>query len=578
MQSFDFTTLTAIVAELRQQWLPARIEQVYQRDRYTLALALRTLQHRGWLTLCWHPQAARLCLGEAPPTHADTFTFSDQLRHQIKGLALTALAPLAPWERVLDLQVAPRPGEAPHFHLYLEIMGKYSNLVLTDAHQQIITVAHQVNAQQSRVRTVQTGQPYTPPPVLLGECPRLDEDQTRWQERLSLIPGPLKQQLIKIYRGVSPMVAQALLTQAQLPETVANTDLTPVHWQGLFQAWQAWLKALETEQFHPGWTSNGYTVLGQGLLEPVGKVNTLINDYYSHGQRREQCQQLRQQLQQKVQYHHKKLQQKALLFQQRLAESEQSEQYQQQADLLMAHSYQWQAGMTEMVLTDFETGQPVRIPLRPDKNAIQTAQALYRQHQKLKRAKTVVLPLLENVQAELAYLAQIEASLAQLTNQHQAEDLQALEEIREELIEQKYLDSPYPRSLRKTETFQPHQQASPSGFEVWIGRNNRQNDYLTFRVATDYDLWFHSQEIAGSHVLLRVPPGASVEESDLQCAADWAAYYSQARGSEQVPVIYTQPKYVFKPKGARPGMVVYQQEVVLWGKPSNIPLYLKTSD
>ncbi|MCU0533314.1 MAG: NFACT family protein, partial [Hydrococcus sp. Prado102] len=116
MQSVDFTTLTAACAELRTQWLPARIEQVYQRDRYTIALALRTLDRRGWLTLCWHPQAARICLGDAPPRTPDTFTFSDQLRHQLNGYALIAIDAIAPWERVVDLQFAKRPGDPPQWH------------------------------------------------------------------------------------------------------------------------------------------------------------------------------------------------------------------------------------------------------------------------------------------------------------------------------------------------------------------------------------------------------------------------------------------------------------------------------
>ena len=165
MQSVDFTTLVAVCLELRHQWLPARIEQVYQRDRHTLSLALRTLEGRGWLTLSWHPQAARIGMEDDPPRTPDTFTFSDQLRHQLKGYALTAIDLIAPWERVLDLQIAQRPGESPAWHLYVEIMGKYSNVILTDAQQQIITVAHQVNANQSRIRTVQTGQPYQIPPL-----------------------------------------------------------------------------------------------------------------------------------------------------------------------------------------------------------------------------------------------------------------------------------------------------------------------------------------------------------------------------------------------------------------------------
>ncbi len=125
---------------------------------------------------------------------------------------------------------------------------------------------------------------------------------------------------------------------------------------------------------------------------------------------------------------------------------------------------------------------------------------------------------------------------------------------------------------------QPYQHKTPSGFELWIGRNNRQNDRLTFRTAGDYDLWFHTQESAGSHVLLRLEPGAKPDEADLNCAANWAAYYSRARQSEQVPVVYTEPKYVYKPKGAKPGMVIYKREKVLWGKPHKIQAYLKNQD
>ena len=111
MQPVDYTTLTAACSEIRERWLPARIEQVYQRDRYTIALALRTLNQRGWLDICWHPQAARLCIGSPPPRTPDTFTFSQQLLHQLSGLALVASNPIAPWERVVDLQFARRPGE-----------------------------------------------------------------------------------------------------------------------------------------------------------------------------------------------------------------------------------------------------------------------------------------------------------------------------------------------------------------------------------------------------------------------------------------------------------------------------------
>ena len=573
MQTVDFTTLTAICQDLRSQWLPARIEQVYQRDRYTISIALRTLQKRSWLTISWHSQSARLCIGDSPPRTPDTFTFSDQLRHQLKGYALTAIAMVAPWERVVDLQIAQRPDEVPIWHLYVEIMGKYSNVILTDANQQIITVAHQVTANQSRVRTVETGQPYQLPPSLTGVAPSLSESCDRWQERISLIPGPIQKQWIKLYQGLSPVTVRSLLEIANLQPEQETSSLSEKDWQNLFSAWQNWLKILEKGEFNPSWTETGYTVLNTNIHKPVINIQTLINDYYGDRQSQENFGQLRHQLLQKIRSLLIKLTQKSQTFQKRLQQSDQADYYRQQADLLMAHLQEWEMGMNEMILPDFETGEPIKITLQPDKTIIQNAQWLYKQQQKLKRARHAVEPLLAEVLTEIGYLEQVEESLNQIENYQTPEDLLALEDIRDELIEQNYLEIKHTsRSRTSSETFQPHIQHSPSGFEIWIGRNNRQNDQLTFRVAGDYDLWFHSQEIAGSHVLLRLTPGAIAEENDLQCAANWAAYYSRAKQSDQVPVVYTKPKHVYKPKGAKPGMVVYKQEKILWGHPRNVAL------
>ena len=216
MQPVDYTTLMASCVELKRDWIPSRIEQVYQRDRFTISLALRTLKAQPWLTISWHPEAARINLGDRPPRVKDTFTFSDQLRHQLKGLALIKIEAIAPWERVLDLQFAERPGESALWHLYVEIMGKYSNVILTDADRQIITPARQISSAKSSLRPIQTGQPYEVPPALTGTTPKLEESFERWQERVSLIPGQLKRQLLKSYRGLSPKVAEEIAIAAGL--------------------------------------------------------------------------------------------------------------------------------------------------------------------------------------------------------------------------------------------------------------------------------------------------------------------------------------------------------------------------
>lgn len=621
MQPVDFTTLTAACIELRADWIPGRIEQVYQRDRYTIALGLRTLKQRGWLTISWHPQAARICIGDPPPRIPDTFTFSDQLRHQLNGIALIAIAAIAPWERVLDLQFARRPGDPPIWHLYVEIMGKYSNVILTDANHLIVTAAHQVSSQQSSVRPIQTGQLYEHPPLLIGTVPSFSESQERWQQRVSLVPGTLQRQLLKSYRGLSPALVNSLIQAANLEPNQSTTTLQPSDWQNLFQYWQKWLQILaansdssmsiiaevrksgqeltsttsskpfdqnyinqsqqitnNTHQFQPGWTKAGYTVINWDNLQAdtsnphlffqsEKNVQTLLNSYYNSQLNRQEFSQLHHHINQKLINNIEKLQQKASGFAQKLQESEQADAYRQQADLLMAHLQNWQPGMKTITLADFETNQPVTIPLNPEKNAVQNAQALYKRHQKLKRARGAVEPLLKAVQAEIQYLEQVDASLKMLDTYTNPEDLQALQEIREELIQQRYLEAPQQPSRHLPDVSSPYRYRTPSGFELLIGRNNRQNDQLTFRTAGDYDLWFHTQEIAGSHVLLRLQPGTVPEQGDLQFAADLAAHYSQGRHSEQVPVVYTKPKYVYKPKGAKPGMAIYKQERILWGRP-----------
>ncbi|MBP0000026.1 MAG: NFACT family protein [Cyanobacteria bacterium SID2] len=570
MQPVDFTILSAICADLRSHWLPARVEQVYQRDRTRIALALRTIERRGWLCLCWHPQAAHLCIASPPPKAPDTFTFSDQLRHQLKGFALVAIEPLAPWERALDFQFSRRPGDPVVWHLYVEIMGKYSNVILANADNVVVTAAHQVTAAQSSVRPILTGQPYEPPPALTEAAPHLEEPFDRWKERVSLVPDTLRRNLFKTYRGLSSTLVRALGSATQIdPER--NTDrLTDAEWKVLFEAWKNWLITLDKETFQPGLTMAGYTVLGWDAIQPVDDLQSLIDRYYSDRFNQQSFKQLHHQLSQKVRNALSKLQTKRQTFIDKLQQSDDAETYRQRADLLMAHLHEWKAGMKNIVLADFETGKPVNIPLDPERNAVQNAQFLYKRHQKLKRAKDAVKPLLAETEAEIHYLQQVEASLLQSKEYRQGVDLVALEEIRDELIEQNYLSRSQHRSRNSSEVDNFYQYRSPNGFEVLVGRNNRQNDRLSFRLANEYDLWFHTQEIPGSHVLLRLNPGAVPDSDDLQFAADLAAYYSRARDSDAAPVVYTKPKFVYKPKGAKPGMAIYKHETVIWGKPGAV--------
>jgi predicted ribosome quality control (RQC) complex YloA/Tae2 family protein len=606
VQPVDFTTLAAVSADLRNRWLPARCEQIYQRDPYTLFIALRTLHSRGWLAISWHPQAARIHMAEPPPKRPDTFTFSQQLKHQLGGLALTQINPLAPWERALDLQFARRPDEPALWHLYVEIMGKYSNVILTTANNQIVTAAHQVSEQQSSVRPIQTGRSYVYPPAIRGRLPTRDEAFEDWRDRITLIPGNLKKMLVTTHSGVSSAVASQLILAAGLAADVITSELAETDWQTLFKAWQSWLGLLQTESFIPGWLDSryrGYTVLGIAVAKPADSVQVLLDDYYRYQFNQEEFRRLHNRIAQRLKTLLAKARQKASTFTTRLQQSDQAEETRIQADLLMANLSQWRVGMSLIELADFESGAPVVLPLNPEKNAVQNAQALYKQHQKLKRARAAVMPLLSAVNAEISYLEQVEDTLLQVNAYEVEADLRSLEETRSELIAQGYLrdSTGYQAAMPARSGKLPHrskgrtkdvthrgtresrekdgQQAdevgfrrytTPQGLDLLIGRNNNQNEQLTFKQASDYDLWFHAQEIPGSHVLLRLSAGDDPSDETLKLAASFAAYYSRARHSEQVPVVYTEPKNVYKPKGALPGMVVYKHERVIWGQPERV--------
>jgi predicted ribosome quality control (RQC) complex YloA/Tae2 family protein len=193
----------------------------------------------------------------------------------------------------------------------------------------------------------------------------LSESQQRWQERVSLVPGAVQRQLLKSYRGLSPALVRSLVQAAGLNPDQSTESLNASDWQHLFQRWQEWLQVISNRQddkgesaFQPGWTDQGYTVLGWGVIKPAKNVQTLINDYYTTELNQQDFTQLRHQLTQKLGNVLEKLRQKASTFEERLQQSDQADEHRQQADLLMAHLQSWEPGMKSITLLDFETSKP----------------------------------------------------------------------------------------------------------------------------------------------------------------------------------------------------------------------------
>jgi predicted ribosome quality control (RQC) complex YloA/Tae2 family protein len=545
LQPMDLTSLRAVLSEWRGLLLPSRFEKAQQGSSHSLQLGLRHLGGIQWLELCWQAEAARVHAIAPPTRQGEGSTLAQQLQHGLRGLALTSLEQPG-WERVVSLGFARRPGEPLEKHLVIELMGRHSNLFLLDRDHRVVALARQVKPGQSRLRPIGTGDTYLPPPPAAGEPATAAPCFATWRERLVLLPLSLERALRDAFQGISPALARQLVPEPWLEQPVDT--LTEPQWQQLWQAWQSWLAALEAERF--GWqpTATGYRCWAAGdSSSPAAPasasglpINRGLASYYGEHLAARDLRNCRQQLEQQLRKLADQQARQANDQEFLLAAAAGSDGVQQEADALLSQR-------------------------QPSRQCIDDAQKLYRRARKLRRSVAAITPRLEQ---HRQHLAAIEASLTYLD---QAEDLAQLEVLREELEELLGRSTrPGRRQRRALEaargTPSPLELCTGSGVVVQVGRNHRQNEWISFRQARRGDLWFHAQELPGSHVVLKSSATVAAD-SDLQVAADLAAHFSRGRANGRVPVVMVPVDALQRIPGAAPGTVRHRGGSVLWGVP-----------
>jgi predicted ribosome quality control (RQC) complex YloA/Tae2 family protein len=542
LQPMDLTSLRAVLAEWRPLLLPSRFEKAQQGEGQTLQLALRHLRGLQWLELSWQAEAARVVAIEPPPRQGEGSTLAQQLQHGLRGLALTAIEQPG-WERVVRLRFARRPGEQPERCLVIEVMGRRSNLFLLDGEERVIAIARQVKAGQSRLRPIGTGDPYQPPPPPPGRLPCRSEPFASWLQQLQLLPLPLERALREAYQGVSPALCRQLAPADRLALPVDRLDAE--QWQQLWSAWQTWLEAMEQQRFQWRADGDGYRCWPAGDPGPAedGRglpINRAFAAYVAGHLQQRRLLELRQQLRQQLE---RQAVREALQAeeQSRLLEAAHgSEVLQRQADALLCQR-------------------------QPSRACIDAAQKLYRQARKLRRSVDAITPRLA-LHAERGLV--IEASLTYLD---QAETPAELEAIRLEIEEILGRTGRPGRRARRPDGPAPGQPVplevrTGRGVLLQVGRNHRQNEWIALRQARRGDLWFHAQELPGSHVVLKGSAMAA-EDADLQAAADLAAHFSRGRGNGRVPVVMVPTDELQRIPGATAGTVRHRGGTVLWGIP-----------
>jgi predicted ribosome quality control (RQC) complex YloA/Tae2 family protein len=534
-----------VLAEWRPLLLPSRFEKAQQASPQALQIGLRSLSGINWLELSWQAEAARLHTIPPPPRQGDGSTLAQQLQHGLRGLALIEIQQQG-WERVVELGFARRPGEPVLRWLVVELMGRHSNLLLLDADRQVVALARQVKPQQSRLRPIGTGDPYQPPPPLAGEPPRLEESFGSWQRRLLLVPLPLQQALRDAYQGISPSLLRQLLPCGWGELSVDS--ISPEQWQQLWQCWRQWLEAVQMGRFSWQIESAGYRCwAGSSGDTPAANQALAINQgmaaYFSEHLGAQLLVQQRQQLQHRLQATVERESRQASEQQSLLDAVPEGEALQRRADALLSQ-------------------------LQPSRQCIEEAQKLYKTARKRRRSVAAITPRLEQHRQRLASL---EASLTYLEQADSLEQVGSLVAELEALLAERGQRKPAGgRQRRRAGAIegvpQPLELHTHSGLPVQIGRNHRQNEWIAFRQARRGDLWFHAQELPGSHVVLKSSERLA-SDADLQAAADLAAHYSRGRGNRRVPVVMVPTEELQRIPGAAPGTVRHRGGSVLWGEP-----------
>ncbi|MBU6250162.1 MAG: NFACT family protein [Cyanobacteria bacterium REEB417] len=546
----DVTSLKAVLAELRPWLLPSRFEKAQQGSPQALQLGLRSLDGVHWLELSWMAEAPRLHAIAPPPRQGDGSTLARQLQHGLRGLALVDLVQSG-WERVVELGFARRPSDPVERWLVLELMGRHSNLFLLDEARQVVALARQVRQQHSRLRPIATGDPYQCPPPLQGEAPSRDASLAQWRGRLQLQDLSLREALLRSYQGVSP----ALVTQLVEPELVEApvASLTADQWQRLHGRWSAWLGALQHQHFAFARTDDGYAcwnadacwIDAQASAENAGcSVNMGLATYYGDRLQRRQHLRLQQQWQQRLALLRHKEQQQLEVQQGLLLSSEQADALQRQADALLCEAHRDPLAATE-------------------------AQKLYRRAKRLRRSVAAVQARIDLHQQRLAWL---EASLTYLDQADSEAVLTPLVLDLAAALDAGVAGDGRRRGQRRGASQpegvpQPLELCSPGGLRLQVGRNHRQNAWISLRQARRGDLWFHAQECPGSHVVLKASEGPW-GDADLAAAADLAAYFSRARGNGRVAVVMVPTDDLQRIPGAAPGTVRHRGGTVLWAVPA----------
>lgn len=562
--AFDAYFLTGVLEELRAQALGARVEKIHQPARDTLILLLRCAAGRQRLLIAANPTAPRLHLTGANPENPDQPPmFCMLLRKHLSGGRLSRIEQ-PPMERLVRLtfQCTDEMGDQVERTLVAELMGRTTNVYLLDAAGRILDCLRRVGLDDSAKRQALPGLYYQEPEPVVKRRP----DGLAAEEALALLtesgPDRLADRLLDTFGGLSPLVCrEAALFCLGDPDGRLEAADKPAAARRLAEYFQTYLPVGQPYLLSQAdGTPKAYAFVpivqyGPGFsCVRLDSFGALLDRFYTLRDRRDAMRQKAQSVRRTVQNLRDRITRKMAVQNKELTAARDRERLRQMGDLVTANLHLISKGQTVLTAENFYDPElrPIQIALSPLLSPQQNAAKYYKDYAKAKNAEKELTRQLELGRTELEYLNSV------LDELDRAETDGELEEIKQELAAGGYLRPEAGRRRMKQAPSRPMRFVSTDGYPIYVGRNNRQNDELTLKLAQKNDLWLHVQKLHGSHVILPwtgvQPPDATITQ-----AAQLAAWFSQGRQGQNVAVDVTPVRYVKKPGGAKPGMVIYTQ-------------------
>ena len=560
-------TLKLVTDHLNRELLGSKIYRVYMPNPHTVLLLVRRKSDTSALVADLNGGSPALYTPEKLPENPETPpSFCMLLRKHLEEGRITKIYQ-SDLDRIITLEID-MLGQSSKIitkKLVCELTGKNSNLILTQDGMIIDSLKH-VGAAQSSYRSILPGKEYVAPPPQSG-LNLLTADPAEIVRAAGSLPSAtFAKAFVSATTGVGKATAGELLAAADiLPQTVR---LEPAEASALAQRIAELQQRLQGEAAVPVYalvspTNQVKTILAlpptelaSGLsMRQFNDINSAIN--FAVSLTPIQLPQ-HEQLQKLVSAESAKLTRKLQALREDLLHAEDAEGQRMLADTLMANLYQLRKGQTSAELVHIYDGTPVTIKLNPVLSPTDNAQAYYKRYNKFKRAQSEVRQQLEATESALTYLASLDASLMTATTKNE------IEEIRQEMVAQGLLKEMGKKKKAPLQKSQPLHIKLREGVDLYIGKNNKQNDYVTFTIGGPRDLWLHTKDIPGSHIIMKA---AAPQEGDIALAVELAAYFSKARSGSNVPVDCVERRYVKKPAGAKPGFVIFTNQRTYYATP-----------